>query len=111
MPCPLPLRVVPSPALLTAGDLNSQDAMEVKHFGSEHSIVDIPSLTEIQTKSYEDFLQADVPFNRRANIGLEAILRETFPIFSYDKTMSLEYIGYELGRPRYTSDECRVLGQ
>jgi DNA-directed RNA polymerase subunit beta len=85
--------------------------MEVKHFGSEHSIVDIPDLTEIQTKSFEDFLQTDVPFNRRANIGLEAILRETFPIYSYDKTMSLEYIGYELSRPRYTSDECRVLGQ
>jgi DNA-directed RNA polymerase subunit beta len=88
--------------------------MEVKHFGSEHSkksIDDVPSLTEIQTKSFEDFLQVDVPFNRRAATGLEAILRETFPIYSYDKTMSLEYIGYELGRPRYTSDECRVLGQ
>ncbi len=85
--------------------------MDVKHFGSDHSIVEIPSLTEIQTKSFDDFLQVDVPFNRRGNIGLEAILRETFPIYSYDKTMSLEYIGYELGRPRYSSDECRVLGQ
>ena len=85
--------------------------MEVKHFGTELSLAEVPSLTEIQTKSYEDFLQVDVPFNRRADIGLEAILRETFPIYSYDKTMSLEYVGYELSRPRYTSDECRVLGQ
>ncbi len=85
--------------------------MEVKNFGKFSPIVDVPSLTDIQTKSYDEFLQADVPFNRRENLGLEAILRETFPIFSYDKTMSLEYIGYELGRPRYAPDECRVLGQ
>ena len=32
-----------------------------------------------------------------------------FPIYSYDKTMCLEYVGYELGRPRYTIDECRKL--
>ena len=23
--------------------------------------------------------------------------------------MSLEYVGYELGQPRYTPDECRML--
>jgi DNA-directed RNA polymerase subunit beta len=39
----------------------------------------------------------------------EALLREIFPIYSYDKTMCLEYVGYELGRPRYTIDECRKL--
>ena len=60
--------------------------------------------------SFAEFLQEDVPFNRRTEAGLEAILRETFPIYSYDKTVSLEYMGYELGRPRYTADECRVLG-
>jgi len=85
--------------------------MEVKHFGAFSAIIDIPSLTEIQTKSFDDFLQAAVPFNRREDSGLEAILRETFPIYSYDKTMALEYVGYELGLPRYTADECRVLGQ
>jgi len=85
--------------------------MEVKKFGSFQSIIDVPNLTEIQTKSFDDFLQPDVPFNCRDGHGLESILGETFPIHSYDKTMALEYLGYELGRPRYTSDECRVLGQ
>jgi hypothetical protein len=32
-----------------------------------------------------------------------------FPIYSYDKTMCLEYVGYELGQPRYTIEECRQL--
>jgi len=84
--------------------------MNVRHFGSFRSPLVVPPLTEIQTKSFIDFLCVDVPFNRRDATGLEAILRETFPIYSYDKTVSLEYVGYELGRPRYTADECRILG-
>ena len=37
------------------------------------------------------------------------MLREIFPIESYDKTLRLEYIRYELGKPRYEPDECRQL--
>ena len=37
------------------------------------------------------------------------MLREIFPIESYDKTLRLEYIKYELGKPRYEPDECRQL--
>ncbi len=84
--------------------------MTVRHFGKFRSPLAVPSLTDIQTVSWLEYLQEDVPFNRRTAIGLEAILRETFPIYSFDKTVSLEYIGYELGRPRYTADECRTLG-
>ncbi|GJM22204.1 MAG: DNA-directed RNA polymerase subunit beta [Planctomycetota bacterium] len=84
--------------------------MNVRHFGQFRSPLAVPSLTDIQIKSFTDFLQSDVPFNRRLESGLEAILAETFPIYSYDKTVSLEYVGYELGRPRYTADECRILG-
>ncbi len=83
--------------------------MEIRRFGKYPTISDVPSLTDIQVLSYAEFLQAEKPFNRRTDTGLEAILRETFPIYSYDKTMSLQYVGYELGRPRYTPDECRVL--
>ncbi|RKY22633.1 MAG: DNA-directed RNA polymerase subunit beta [Planctomycetota bacterium] len=84
--------------------------MNIRHFGKFRSPLAVPSLTDIQNRSFEDFLMVDVPFNRRTEAGLEAILRETFPIYSYDKTVSLEYLGYELGRPRYTADECRILG-
>jgi len=83
---------------------------DVRHFGSFYSPLSVPNLTEIQTKSWAEYLQADVPFNRRSASGLESVLRETFPIYSFDKTVSLEYLGYELGRPRYTPDECRELG-
>ncbi|MED5330606.1 MAG: DNA-directed RNA polymerase subunit beta [Planctomycetota bacterium] len=84
--------------------------MNVRHYGRFRSPLAVPNLTDIQTESWKDFLQEGVPFNRREDIGLEAILRESFPTYSYDKTVSLEYVGYELGRPRYNSEECRTLG-
>ena len=48
------------------------------------------------------------PRKTRVN-GLEGVLKEIFPIESYDKKISLEYVKYELGKPRYDPDECRQL--
>ncbi len=80
-----------------------------RFFGSQTSNYDIPDLTILQTRSYEGFLQEDVPTKKRKNQGLEAVLREIFPISSHDGQMRLEYLYYELEKPRYTPDECRQL--
>src|SRR5437764_5584941 len=82
---------------------------EVRRFGSLRAPHAIPDLTEIQTRSYEAFLQYDVPPNKRTDQGIEGVLREIFPIESYDKNLKLEYIRYELGKPRYEPHECRQL--
>src|SRR5205085_1361180 len=71
--------------------------------------VEVPPLTDVQTRSYERFLQLDIPPEKRTPTGLEGVLREIFPIESYDKTLSVQYIRYELGKPRYGPDECRQL--
>ncbi|HAC91623.1 MAG TPA: hypothetical protein DCF63_13495, partial [Planctomycetaceae bacterium] len=81
----------------------------IRRFGSGQETLELPSLTELQTKSYELFLQEDLAPEKRKNLGLEAVLREIFPIESYDKQVSLEYLRYELGKPRYTPTECRQL--
>ncbi len=81
----------------------------VRNFGRYPHIIDLPNLVEIQTRAYENFLGTNVPQDQRVRQGLEALLQEIFPIYSYDKTMCLEYVGYELGRPRYNIDECRQL--
>ena len=72
--------------------------------------VEIPDLIEIQTASYERFLQEFIAIDSRKGHGLEALLREVFPIESYDGKMRLEYVSYSLDEPRYTPDECRELG-
>src|ERR1700756_4674551 len=82
---------------------------QVRNFGRFGDAVEVPPLTDIQTRSYERFLQLDVPPEKRTATGLEGVLREIFPIKSYDNTLSLEYLRYELGKPRYGPDECRQL--
>ena len=81
----------------------------VRNFGRFGDAMIVPPLTEIQTKSYDRFLQYDVPAEKRINIGLEKIFREIFPIESYDQTIRLKYLRYELGKPKYGPDECRLL--
>ena len=82
--------------------------MEILKFGRTTPF-DLPNLAELQTASYEEFLQADLPFSERDPIGLQSIIGEIFPIESYDGTMSLDFLGYELGAPRYRPEECRRL--
>jgi DNA-directed RNA polymerase subunit beta len=86
--------------------MNSQ---AVRNFGKVQDAVEIPDLTAIQRDSYERFLQKDVEPTKRKNLGLESLYREIFPIESYDKSMVLEYLYYELENPRYTITECRQL--
>src|SRR5438034_1959769 len=80
-----------------------------RNFGRFGDAIDVPPLTDVQTRSYERFLQLDTPPEKRTPTGLEGVLREIFPIESYDKKLSLEYIKYELGKPRYDPTECRQL--
>ena len=82
---------------------------EVRNFSKLGDALPIPNLTEIQIDSYERFLQSDLEPHKRDPHGLEALLREVFPIESYDGNMALEYISYDLGKPRYSPDECRQL--
>jgi len=82
---------------------------EIRQFGIYSPLVDTPSLSRIQNESYDRFLQSDVTPENRKPFGLEGLLREIFPIISYDESMQLEYLGYELGKPRYSPDECRQL--
>ncbi|HOL31067.1 MAG TPA: DNA-directed RNA polymerase subunit beta [Anaerohalosphaeraceae bacterium] len=81
----------------------------LRNFGKIEDAIEVPDLIEVQLKGYSRFLQADTPINKRKDAGLEALFREIFPIVSYDKTMELEYLGYELEKPRYTLEQCREL--
>jgi len=80
-----------------------------RQFGRIKDDFVIPDLTRIQTTSYDKFVQLDVPAEKRIDHGLESVLREIFPIENHDKTIRLEYVRYELGKPRYDQDECRQL--
>src|SRR6478752_362014 len=82
---------------------------EVRDFSKRGDALPIPNLIEVQQVAYQRFLQKEVEPAKRKNEGLEALLREVFPIESYDGNLRLEYISYDLSEPRYTTDECRAL--
>ncbi len=84
-------------------------SQNVRNFGKVQDAVRIPDLVGIQRRSYEAFLQKDVPPTRRKCQGLEALFREIFPIESYDNSMKLEYLYYEIEKPHYTPTQCRQL--
>ncbi len=67
-----------------------------KAFGKIKDTVSVPNLIEVQSKSFNDFVQLDyLPEDRQA-IGLEKVLRDLFPI-DYEDKLSLAYVSYEIG--------------
>jgi DNA-directed RNA polymerase subunit beta len=85
-------------------------ATRVRSFAKRGDAVPVFDLTKVQAEAYERFLQLNKsPEERDPTLGLESLLREVFPIESYDGTMQLEYQYYVLEEPRYTPDECREL--
>ncbi|MDA7527785.1 DNA-directed RNA polymerase subunit beta [bacterium] len=81
----------------------------VRNFGKIEAKYELSDLTRIQTESYARFLQLERKPEERRDEGLEEILREVFPVESYDGQYRLEYVKYELGKPRYNPTECSQL--
>ena len=82
---------------------------EPRDYSKRGDALPIPNLINVQTQAYTRFLQKEVEVAKRKCEGLEALLREVFPIESYDGNLRLEYISYDLSEARYTTDECRAL--
>ena len=72
-------------------------------FGSIDEVIEAPNLIEIQIQSYADFLQQDTPPSKRKQIGLQAVFKEVFPIDSYDDKVTLDFVNYEVGKPKLTA--------
>ncbi len=78
------------------------------NFGKITNLDYLPNLIQIQKKSFDWFLQADVkdPTKRRAQ-GLEAVFQETFPIESPNNDIIMEYMHYILGDIKRNPQECK----
>ncbi|WNG58912.1 DNA-directed RNA polymerase subunit beta [Archangium gephyra] len=81
-----------------------------KTFAKIAKTIDIPNLINIQKQSYEKFLQADIPPEKREDIGLQGVFKSVFPIRDFNETSSLEFVSYHLEKPKYDVDECHQRG-
>ncbi len=79
-------------------------------FGRSEQVIEPPTLMRLQIKSYEDFLQRDIPPARREDLGLQAVFKSVFPIYDFNKTVSLEFVSYSLEEPKYSVQECKARG-
>ncbi|HEQ72171.1 MAG TPA: DNA-directed RNA polymerase subunit beta, partial [Spirochaetia bacterium] len=108
-------------SLLRPGDgggpvsINLFKKIKRHYIGSEfEDVMEIPNLVNIQTLSYERFLQREKlqnsePLEVR---GLEEVFQGTFPIESPNEDMVLEYCGYTLDESymKFSEQECKHKG-
>ena len=80
-------------------------------FGKIEEVIDAPNLIEVQSRSYEDFLNKDVPVGERGDNGLQAVFGEVFPIKSYDEAIELDFESYDIEDPKITSLEALRSGE
>jgi DNA-directed RNA polymerase subunit beta len=86
--------------------VRERNKIERYSFAKIPSVIDMPNLNEIQLSSFNNFLQMDVPPSKRRDQGLQAVFKSIFPITDAHNTMSLEFVEYSNGVPKYSKDEC-----
>ncbi len=75
----------------------SDEKVIVSRRGQNEPVVDVPDLIAIQRQSYERFL----------NEGLKELFETFSPIEDFTGNLSLEFLDYTLGDPKFSVEECR----
>ncbi len=77
-----------------------------RSFGKIEKVVEIPSLIAMQKRSYERFLQKDIPPEEREEIGLQGAYKSVFPIHDFAGTSLLEFVRYSFEDVKYDEEDC-----
>ena len=64
--------------------------------------IDVPNLLQLQKKSFDNFLNLN---NNQAESGIEKVFKSIFPIHDPQNRLTLEYVGSEIGKSKYTIRE------
>ncbi|MDO7708600.1 MAG: DNA-directed RNA polymerase subunit beta, partial [Paracoccaceae bacterium] len=78
-----------------------------RYFGKIREVLEMPNLIEVQKSSYDLFLksgEAPVPTDGE---GIQGVFQSVFPIKDFNETAVLEFVKYELEKPKYDVDECQ----
>ncbi|MCU0839669.1 MAG: DNA-directed RNA polymerase subunit beta [Rhodospirillales bacterium] len=81
-----------------------------KSFGRIAAAVQMPNLIEVQKSSYDQFLQREVPVEKRQETGLQEVFKSVFPIKDFSSRGTLEFVKYEFEEPKYDVEECQQRG-
>ena len=81
-----------------------------RSFATNPSVLDLPFFAETQVNSFSEFLQRDVPPDKRENKGLQRAFNQVFPITSTNSQTVMHFKQYRLTEPEYDVRECKERG-
>ena len=67
----------------------------------------MPNLIEVQKSSYDLFLKSGEGPKPADGEGIQGVFQSVFPIKDFNETSVLEFVKYELEKPKYDVDECQ----
>ena len=79
-------------------------------FGVIKSVLDVPDLLNIQTETFEGFIQLEKLPEDRENVGLQKVFVDNFPIFDNKENYRLDFINYSVEKARFSVEECMERG-
>ena len=77
--------------------INCGDHRKRRSFSRIRNTYELKDLLEIQTKSYQWFV----------NVGIKEVFEDLFPVENFSGTLSLEFGDYHFDEPRYSIKECK----
>ena len=77
-----------------------------KYFGKIREVADMPNLIEVQKSSYDLFLNSGEGAEPNKGEGLRGAFESIFPVSDFNENAVLEYVAYDLEKPKYDLDEC-----
>ena len=79
-------------------------------FGQLAEVTPMPNLIDVQRSSYDTFLQMDIAAHARDPHGLQETFSSIFPIEDFAGRAKLEFVSYDLEKPKYDVEECQQRG-
>ena len=77
-----------------------------KYFGKIREVAEMPNLIEVQKSSYDLFLRSGEGPEPVKGEGIRGAFESIFPVTDFNETATLEFVSYELEKPKYDLEEC-----
>jgi DNA-directed RNA polymerase subunit beta len=77
-----------------------------KYYGKIREVLEMPNLIEVQKSSYDLFLRSGDSETPLDGEGIKGVFQSVFPIKDFNETAVLEFVKYELEKPKYDVEEC-----
>nr|MCU0911395.1 DNA-directed RNA polymerase subunit beta [Paracoccaceae bacterium] len=78
-----------------------------RYYGKIREVLEMPNLIEVQKSSYDLFLDSGDGDKPQDGEGIQGVFQSVFPIKDFNETAVLEFVRYELEKPKYDVDECQ----